>query len=100
MAEPADGCPTRVGSFWQQLSANSVDVFVEPGCIAGMSFDPNLVSAVTFDSYSTLVDIDTVETALTAHDAVGDPTSISRIWREQSIQYTLVATQIDAYESF
>ncbi|MWG35773.1 haloacid dehalogenase type II [Halomarina oriensis] len=61
-------------------------------------FDADRVSAVTFDSYSTLVDVDSVEQALA--DRVDDPTPVSRLWRARSLEYTLVANHVDAYQPF
>ncbi|SDR29249.1 haloacid dehalogenase type II [Natronobacterium texcoconense] len=63
-----------------------------------MSFDPDSVRTVTFDSYSTLVDVDAVETALA--DRVDDPEPISRTWRERSLQYTFVGTVLGTDASF
>jgi len=65
-----------------------------------MAFDSDLVSTVTFDSYSTLVDVDAVETALADHDAIDDPEPISRTWRDRSLQYTFVSTHLGHYEPF
>jgi 2-haloacid dehalogenase len=61
-------------------------------------FDPEAVTTLTFDSYSTLVDVDAAETALAAR--VDDPEPISRLWRSRSIEYTLVGNHIDAYQTF
>ncbi|XVH33520.1 haloacid dehalogenase type II (plasmid) [Haloferacaceae archaeon DSL9] len=63
-----------------------------------MSFDPDRVRTVTFDSYSTLVDVDAAETALARR--VDDPEPISKLWRARSLEYTFVANQIDAYQPF
>ncbi|MFB6171937.1 MAG: haloacid dehalogenase type II [Haloarculaceae archaeon] len=63
-----------------------------------MSFAPEQVSTVTFDSYSTLVDVDAAERALA--DRVPDPEPVSRLWRARSLEYTFVANQIDAYQPF
>ncbi|NHX35785.1 MULTISPECIES: haloacid dehalogenase type II [Halolamina] len=63
-----------------------------------MSFDPNRVTTVTFDSYSTLVDVEAAETALA--DRVPDPEPVSALWRSRSLAYTFVANQIDAYQPF
>ncbi len=63
-----------------------------------MAFDPDAVSTLTFDSYSTLVDVDAAEKALAAR--VEDPEPISRLWRSRSIEYTLVSNHIDAYQTF
>ncbi|WP_232700502.1 haloacid dehalogenase type II [Halobacterium wangiae] len=63
-----------------------------------MTFDAARVSTVTFDSYSTLVDVDAAEAALA--DSVPDPEPVSERWRARSLEYTFVANQIDAYQSF
>jgi 2-haloacid dehalogenase len=63
-----------------------------------MAFDPDRVSTITFDSYSTIVDIDAVEAALAAH--VDDPEPVSRLWRARSLEYTFVANHTDAYQPF
>ncbi|MFD1514969.1 haloacid dehalogenase type II [Halomarina rubra] len=61
-------------------------------------FDTDRVSAVTFDSYSTLVDVESVERALA--DRVDEPRPVSRLWRSRSLEYTLVANHVDAYQPF
>ena len=63
-----------------------------------MSFDPERVQTVTFDSYSTLVDVEAAEAALA--DRVADPEPVSRLWRSRSLAYTFVANAIDAYQPF
>lgn len=63
-----------------------------------MPFDPDRVSTVTFDSYSTLVDVDAAEAALAAR--VDNPEPVSKLWRSRSLAYTFVATQLDAYQPF
>jgi len=63
-----------------------------------MSFDPNAITTLTFDSYSTLVDVDAAKTALAAR--VTDPEPVSKLWRSRSIEYTLVSNHIDAYQTF
>ncbi|MDQ2050881.1 haloacid dehalogenase type II [Natronolimnohabitans sp. A-GB9] len=65
-----------------------------------MTFDPDRVTTVTFDSYSTLVDVDAVETALADHHDVDDPEPISKTWRSRSMQYTLVGNHIGTYKPF
>ncbi len=57
-----------------------------------------VVRTVTFDSYSTLLDVDAVEAALADH--VERPRAISRHWRSRSLMYTMVANEIDAYDTF
>jgi 2-haloacid dehalogenase len=63
-----------------------------------MEFKPDQVSTVTFDSYSTLVDIDAAEKALA--ERVDDPQPVSKLWRARSLEYTFVANAIDAYQPF
>ena len=63
-----------------------------------MTFDADRVTTVTFDSYSTLVDVDAAEAALA--DRVSDPEPVSKLWRARSLEYTFVANQIDAYQPF
>ena len=64
-----------------------------------MSFDPEAVSTVTFDSYSTVVDVDAAERAL-ADRVDGDPRPVSRLWRSRSLMYTMIANFVDAYQPF
>lgn len=63
-----------------------------------MSFDPDRVSTVTFDSYSTLVDVDAAEQALAAR--VENPEPVSKLWRSRLLAYTFVANQLGAYQPF
>jgi 2-haloacid dehalogenase len=64
-----------------------------------MSFDPAAVETVTFDSYSTIVDVDAAEQALADHVA-GDPQPVSRLWRSRSLMYTMIGNFVDAYQPF
>jgi 2-haloacid dehalogenase len=63
-----------------------------------MPFDSDRVTTVTFDSYSTLVDVEAAEKALA--DRVPDPEPVSKLWRSRSLAYTFVANQTDAYQPF
>lgn len=63
-----------------------------------MSFEPDKIDAVTFDSYSTLVDVGTTVEALDEH--VQDPISVGRTWRIQSLIYAFASTAMDSYEPF
>jgi 2-haloacid dehalogenase len=56
------------------------------------------IETVTFDSYSTLVDVEAVESALA--DAVSDPKPVSNHWRSRSLMYTMVTNEVDAYDTF
>jgi len=63
-----------------------------------MTFDPDAVSTVTFDSYSTLVDVGTTIEALAEH--VDDPVGVGRTWRIQSLIYAFCCDAMDRYEPF
>ena len=63
-----------------------------------MRFESERVETATFDSYSTLVDVDAAENALA--DRVDNPEPVSRLWRTRSLEYTMVANHNDAYQSF
>lgn len=63
-----------------------------------MAFDAEEVITVTFDSYSTLVDVDAAETALA--ERVSNPEPISKLWRARSLEYTFVSNHIDGYQPF
>ena len=74
------------------MSADSTGETVDDG------LDAERVAAVTFDSYSTLVDVTAAERALAAR--VDDPTAVSALWRNRSLAYTFVGNHVDAYEPF
>jgi len=63
-----------------------------------MSFDPERVRTVTFDSYSTLVDVDAAERALA--ERVAEPEPVSKLWRSRSLEYAMVSNFVDAYQPF
>jgi 2-haloacid dehalogenase len=63
-----------------------------------MTFDPDRVETVTFDSYSTLVDVGTTIRALAEH--VEDPLDVGRTWRMQSLVYAFCCNAMDRYEPF
>ncbi|ELY34606.1 haloacid dehalogenase type II [Halalkalicoccus jeotgali] len=63
-----------------------------------MTFDASAVETVTFDSYSTLVDVDAAEAALA--ERVAEPEPVSKLWRARSLEYTFVANHVDAYQPF
>ena len=63
-----------------------------------MTFDADRVQTVTFDSYSTIVDVEAAEQAL--RDRVADPRPVSQLWRSRSLAYTFIANHIDAYQPF
>ncbi|MDS0475468.1 haloacid dehalogenase type II [Natrinema sp. 1APR25-10V2] len=63
-----------------------------------MTFDSDRVTTITFDSYSTLVDVEAAIRALADH--VDDPGPVSTLWRLRSLEYTLVANHVDAYQPF
>jgi len=56
------------------------------------------VETITFDSYSTLVDVEAVKTALA--ERVGEPDPVARHWRSRLLLYTTVTNELDRYDSF
>ncbi|MDY6765164.1 MAG: haloacid dehalogenase type II [Halobacteria archaeon] len=65
-----------------------------------MSLDPGRVETVFFDSYSTIVDVDSVVKALEKHLEDTNTESVSRLWRTRSLEYTFVGNYIDEYKPF
>jgi 2-haloacid dehalogenase len=63
-----------------------------------MALDTGRVETVTFDSFSTLVDVDS--TARAVPDRVDDPVAFAREWHARAADYGAVANQIDAYETY
>ncbi|MFB6118906.1 haloacid dehalogenase type II [Halosegnis sp.] len=63
-----------------------------------MSFDDERVSVLTFDSYSTIVDVGSATEAL--NDYVENPELISERWRSHSLMYSMAANDTDSYETF
>jgi 2-haloacid dehalogenase len=63
-----------------------------------VTFDPDHVTTVTFDSYSTVVDVGAAADALA--EVVPEPEPVSNLWRAHSLMYTMVANHVDAYQPF
>jgi len=63
-----------------------------------MTFDPEQVTTVTFDSYSTIVDVEAAQRALA--DRVPDPEPVSTLWRSRSLAYTFIGAIIGFYKPF
>jgi 2-haloacid dehalogenase len=63
-----------------------------------MTFDPDRVTTVTFDSYSTLLDVDSTEVAL--EDIPIDTQDIAQLWRRKSLDYARMCNLLDMYQPF
>lgn len=63
-----------------------------------MAFDPDRVSTVTFDSFSTLVDVTAASDVLVG--IVDEPEQVAAHWRARSLAYAMVSNFIDAYQPF
>jgi len=63
-----------------------------------MALDPDRIETVTFDSFSTLVDVDSTAAAVEGY--VDDPVSFAREWHARAATYGAVGNQIDAYETY
>lgn len=56
---------------------------------------------VTFDSYTTIVDVDSqAEVLANRVDGMEDAEEISRVWRSRNMMYTVIANDIEAYRPF
>ncbi|WP_222917514.1 haloacid dehalogenase type II [Natrinema sp. SYSU A 869] len=65
-----------------------------------MSFDPDAVETIAFDSYGTLVDVSAVAEPLSEHLDEYDPELVAKLWRERSLSYAMVGNAIEEYDSF
>ncbi|WP_049924696.1 haloacid dehalogenase type II [Halopiger djelfimassiliensis] len=65
-----------------------------------MSFDPDAVETIAFDSYGTLVDVSAVAEALSDHLEEHDPDLVAKLWRERSLTYAMVGNAIGEYDAF
>jgi 2-haloalkanoic acid dehalogenase type II len=63
-----------------------------------MGIDPSPVETVTFDSFSTLVDVDS--TARAVEEYVEEPVEFAREWHTRAANYGMVANHIDAYATY
>lgn len=63
-----------------------------------MTFDPETVEAVAFDSYGTIVDVMAVEEPLSEY--VDSPEVVAKLWRNRSLGYAIVGNAIEEYDSF
>ncbi len=63
-----------------------------------MGIDLSPVETVTFDSFSTLVDVDS--TARAVEDYVEQPVEFAREWHTRAANYGMVANHIDAYATY
>lgn len=64
-----------------------------------MTFDPDLVETITFDSFTTLVDVHGPTRAALA-EYVADPEPVAALWRSRAVTYRMVATFVDRYEPY
>lgn len=63
-----------------------------------MSFAPDTVDTIAFDSYGTLVDIMAVESALAEYTEQSE--AVAKLWRNRSLGYAMVGNAIEEYDSF
>lgn len=65
-----------------------------------MAFDPDRVETITFDSYSTIVDVDSATQALADHIDHETPANVAARWRERSLTYAGMSNYLGEYEPF
>ncbi len=63
-----------------------------------MGFDAEQVTTLSFDSYSTIVDVEAATAALS--DYTDDAESVSNLWRTRSLSYAMHSTLVDTYQPF
>ena len=64
-----------------------------------MALDSDRVEAITFDSFTTIVDVGTsTRRALAEH--VDDPDPVADLWRFRAVDYRMVSTYVDTYETY
>lgn len=63
-----------------------------------MTLDESRVEVVTFDSFSTLVDVDSTATAVEEH--VDDAIGFAREWHARAVNYGMVANHTGVYEPY
>lgn len=64
-----------------------------------MALDASAVEAVTFDSFTTIVDvIGTTERVLADH--LTDPESVASLWRYRAVEYRMLSNFMDSYENY
>ena len=65
-----------------------------------MSFDPDTVETLAFDSYGTLVDVSGVAEPLSEYVDEVDPSLVAKIWRQRSLAHAMVGNAIGEYDTF
>lgn len=65
-----------------------------------MTFDPDAVETLAFDSYGTLVDVSGVAEPLSEHVDEFDPSLVAKIWRQRSLANAMVGNAIGEYDTF
>ena len=63
-----------------------------------MAFDAEQVTALSFDSYSTIVDVEAATAALS--DYADDAESVSSLWRARSLMYAMHSALVGTYQPF
>lgn len=63
-----------------------------------MALDVDCIEAITFDSFSTIVDVDSTATAVEGY--VDDPVAFACEWHSRAAHYGMVANHIDTYETY
>jgi 2-haloacid dehalogenase len=63
-----------------------------------MTLDADHIDVVTFDSFSTLVDVES--TAVAVEDYVENPRAFAREWHSRAAYYGIVANQLEAYHTY
>lgn len=63
-----------------------------------MALNPDGLETITFDSFSTLVDVDSTATAIEGY--VDDPVTFARAWHTRAVTYATVSNYLDIYKTY
>lgn len=63
-----------------------------------MSLDTDGIDVLTFDSFSTLVDVEAAASVL--EGIADDPAAIASLWRSRAVMYSLLAGPLDQYTTY
>jgi 2-haloacid dehalogenase len=63
-----------------------------------MTLDAKRIEAVSFDSFSTLVDVESSRRVLEPYTE--DPLEVTQTWRERALFYSVITDQLEEYETY
>lgn len=64
-----------------------------------MPLDKGMIESITFDSFTTIVDVDTTTRRVLAKH-IDEPDSVANLWRSRAVDYRMVSTFTETYETY